>query len=52
LKSLLETQRGHGDQLEKEVEKLNNEKMVQEGVVIEALAERDKSRQTVAELQA
>lgn len=48
--SRLVNQQMHGDELERELERLNRERLVHERLLAEAVSERDLSRKTVSEL--
>lgn len=45
------SQQAHNDELDREIEKLSRERILQESLLREAVSERDQSRKTVAELQ-
>jgi cell division protein FtsL len=46
----VESQQAHNDELEREIENLNRDRVLQETMLKAAVEERDQSRRTVAEL--
>ena len=50
MRNRVTSQQAHNDELEREIENLNRERIMQESLLKDAVNERDQSRKTVAEL--